>query len=356
MTKLIWQNVGCVVGKTPVAFSPDNNTLIARSIDPDLLAFKFWNIPQGIEFVRFQFINTSSSSFYDFGGYPDKALAISPDAQKIAIYSQFTVELWNLSNGQFLDHLHLPDYSEMYCPVTNYISNGKLICWDDGADTLRIWGFRPNRGSSCLYLEKVYKNFPDLQIPFPVLNCLYKDNLFLVMDEILLTTLLIKGDEHHNEGHFYCELDVQVVREIKIDTVVPTCLTISQTGSFLVVGYSDGIIRLYDANTGELIRYFSKHSSSVKSVAISPDCRNIASVGETVDSETSIKVWNTVTGELNANLTGSGSAITSLLFSPDSTKLAASSDSQVTLFALRNELPERTYSINDDHLANDEFF
>ena len=171
-----------------------------------------------------------------------------------------------------------------------------------------------------------------------------------VIDEILLITSLIQGtnNSYRYVGHSYCGLDVQVVREIKIDTVVPTCLTISQTGSFLVVGYSDGIIRLYDANTGELIRCFSKHSSSVKSVAISPDCRSIASVEECVDSDISIKVWNTVTGELNANSTGSAGAVTSLLFSPDSTKLAASGDSQVTLFALNPELPKPTYSINDD--------
>ncbi len=219
-------------------------------------SFKFWDISETPNFSRFQFINTSSSSFYDSWGSPNKALAISPDAKKIGIYCDFTVELWDLNNGQFLDHLLLPDYWEMYCPVTNFISTRKLICWDDGANTLRIWEFRPGRTSYCLYLRKIYEKFPDLQIPFPALNCLYKDNLFLIIDEILLTTLLIKGDEHQNEGHFYCELDVQVVREIKIDTIVPTCLTISQTGSFLVVGYSDGIIRLYDAGTGELIRYF----------------------------------------------------------------------------------------------------
>jgi len=350
MTKLIWQKIRDVIGMAPIAFSPDNDTLIACGVDPDLRSFKFWDISETLNFSRFQFINTSPS----FNSYFDGCIAISPDAQKFAIYTGFTIELWNLNNGQFLNHLFLAYDLDMPSLGISFVSDEKLIFWDNYF--FHTWKFTPEWDRCIDYIE--IARIPAL---CTILNCYHDHNkkLFLIMDSQLKIISLIENKDISRYYRYYNEirsLEFQVVREIKIDNVTPTCLTINQTGSFLVVGYSDGIIRLYDAVTGELIRCFSKHSSSVKSVAISPDCRSIASAEESVDSETSIKVWNTVTGELNANLTNSVGAVTSLLFSPDSTKLAASSDSQVTLFALRNELPERTYSINDDHLANDEFF
>ena len=342
MTKLIWQKIGCVTGKAPIAFSPDNNILIGRSIDPDLRAFKFWDISQAIKFVRSQFLNTSSSFEYCVDSCL-ASLAISSDAQKIAIYNGYTIELWNLNNGQILDHLFITyDSLEMPSIGINFISNEELIFWDNY--WFWTWKFIPNRFICHLEIDR----FPAL---CHILNCFYNERLFLVINQKLLIISTTESNNSDSVRNCFWEaksLGFQVVREIKIDGITPTCLTISQTGSFLLVGYSDWIIRLYDANTGELIRCFSKHSSSVKSVAISPDCRSIASVEESVDSDTSIKVWNTVTGELNANLTGSSGAVTSLLFSPDSTKLATSGDIQVTLFALNPELPKPTYSINDD--------
>ncbi|MFN5966881.1 MAG: WD40 repeat domain-containing protein, partial [Pseudanabaena sp.] len=330
---------------------------------PDLRSFKFWDISETPNFYRFQFINTSLSfGGYDFWFYP--CLAISPDAQKLAIYNGFDIELWDLSSGRFLDSFFLADEIDRHYDLEkpllriSFISNKKLIFELILGDSYLFytWKYMYEYNRRCLNYLGISR-FPE---SCPILSFCHDRSLFLVMNYNLQIISLTKIKSNtpleidNNIPNYYDEynetkyLEFQVVREIKIDNVLPTCLNVSQTGSFLVVGYSDGIIRFYDAGTGELIRCFSKHSSSVKSVAISPDCRSIASVGESVDLETNIKVWDTVTGELNANLTNSTGAINSLLFSPDSTKLAASSDSQVTLFALKPEPSEPIVYMDDD--------
>lgn len=139
MTKLIWQNIGCVTGKVPIAFSPDNKTLIACSVDPDLRSFKFGDISEIPNFSRSQFISTSSS----FNSYFDGCIAISPDAQKLAIYTGFTIELWNLNNGQILDFLFITQDLEMPSLGLNFVSNEELIFWDNY--WFWTWKFIPNR-------------------------------------------------------------------------------------------------------------------------------------------------------------------------------------------------------------------
>lgn len=98
-----------------------------------------------------------------------------------------------------------------------------------------------------------------------------------------------------------------------IDTVM-----YSPDGRYLATGTFDKFIRLWDAQSGELIRMFS-HSDgrSICSLAFSPDGRQLASIS----MEGHVNVWNHHTGDsLWEDMYGG--TIGSIAFFPDSSKIA----------------------------------
>ena len=83
-------------------------------------------------------------------------------------------------------------------------------------------------------------------------------------------------------------------------------------------------IRLWNANTGELIKTLTGHTSVVNSVVFSPDGNTIASGSghwggyegkASVGKE--VRLWNVHTGELIKTLTGHEDVVSSVVFSPD---------------------------------------
>ncbi|MBF0397822.1 MAG: hypothetical protein HQK78_13670, partial [Desulfobacterales bacterium] len=70
-----------------------------------------------------------------------------------------------------------------------------------------------------------------------------------------------------------------------------TALNFSSNGQFLVTGFSDGDIFIWDINTGKRIKQFFagiRHSGKISSVCFSPNCRYIASSS----TNGSIMLWD----------------------------------------------------------------
>jgi WD40 repeat protein len=61
----------------------------------------------------------------------------------------------------------------------------------------------------------------------------------------------------------------------------------SPYGTKIVSGSGDGIIKIWDANTGQCLKTLEGHSDDVNSVAYSPDGKRIISGS---DDET-VKIW-----------------------------------------------------------------
>jgi len=113
-----------------------------------------------------------------------------------------------------------------------------------------------------------------------------------------------------------------------------TSLAFSQetNGYLLVSGSEDKTVKLWQItnNKTELLKTFTGHTDSVKTVAI--DGNLIASGGY----DQTIKLWN-LKGELLQTLTGHNLAITSLQFSPDDHTLASASwDNTIKLWQIKN--------------------
>ncbi|MDZ8054630.1 MAG: protein kinase domain-containing protein [Aulosira sp. ZfuVER01] len=116
-------------------------------------------------------------------------------------------------------------------------------------------------------------------------------------------------------------------RDFDFDFV--TSIAISPDGKTLASGSFNKTIKLWNLATGELIRTLTGHSSYINSVAISPDGNTLASGGK----DKTIKLWNLATGELIRTLpveryvnTGHSESVTSIAISPDGKTLASGSD------------------------------
>jgi WD40 repeat protein len=112
------------------------------------------------------------------------------------------------------------------------------------------------------------------------------------------------------------------------------CLAFSPDGKCVAVGDSDGVVRLWDAETGKEIRSFRTPGYELEYLEFSPDgLRLAASVnrkwpeqwGETL-------LWDVASGQPLRTLGGSREPAFTVAFSPDGKRLAASSGVRVRLW------------------------
>jgi len=112
----------------------------------------------------------------------------------------------------------------------------------------------------------------------------------------------------------------------------------SPDGRHIVSGSWDMTIRVWDAETGEVIAGpFEGHDDGVSSVAFSPDGRHIVSGS----NDKTIRVWDAETGEVIAGpFEGHDHAVTSVAFSPDGRHIVSGSwDKTIRVWQLNPNAP-----------------
>jgi WD40 repeat protein len=92
--------------------------------------------------------------------------------------------------------------------------------------------------------------------------------------------------------------------------------------SYIASGGDDGIVRIWDANSGNLLKSLNGHRDVVTSVAFSPKHNKVASGS----MDNSIKIWDVYTGTLQVTMTDHKLGVTSVSFSKDGSEIASGSD------------------------------
>lgn len=114
-------------------------------------------------------------------------------------------------------------------------------------------------------------------------------------------------------------------------------------GRMLATGGSDLQIKLWDIPTGREVKTFVGHHKDITALAISPDSKLLASMGQ---EEEKIRLWDLATGAELKAVTGPATA--QILFSPDSQFLAvASPEGSIRLWNIK-EGGELTFQTDAD--------
>lgn len=97
------------------------------------------------------------------------------------------------------------------------------------------------------------------------------------------------------------------------------CLAFAPDGARLALGGDDGVIRIFDVETGLLSLRLAGHEDVVRSLAFSPDGRRLVSSGQ----DRRVMLWDLETGRAIKNLTNSGAyPVQYVAFSPDGQTVA----------------------------------
>jgi WD40 repeat protein len=132
--------------------------------------------------------------------------------------------------------------------------------------------------------------------------------------------------------------EVDTGRELQVleETDHVHALAFSPDDRTLATGSRDYTIKLWDLATGTERRRLTGHTLAVKALAFSPDGRTLASAGGNTFALTTqkimdmlgakpgeIKLWDPVTGQERASFQGHSSTVLSVAFSPDGRILAS---------------------------------
>ncbi|HVO69803.1 MAG TPA: protein kinase [Aggregatilineaceae bacterium] len=285
-----------------VAFSPDGKTLLSGSEDATMI---LWDVQTG-ELIR------------RFEGHTNIVFSVhfSPDGRN-ALSTSFdnTMILWNIATGQMI---------RQFAGHTNWVfdarfsPDGQQILSASRDQTLRLWDMASGN------VLHTYAGEPSMALRVEYLSS-GTQALSSYNDGILRVWQLTAQEVVRQFG-----AQAPPVPETDDTFADGDTLTLSKNGRWAAApgaGADANAVMLWDTETGELIRRFSRHDGNVTSIAFSPDQRQLVSAAW----DNTLILWDVQTGEEIRRFTGHTGPVLDVAFSPDGSRLASGSEDQTII-------------------------
>jgi WD40 repeat protein len=290
-----WQTLrGHTRGINCLAFTPSVQN------QPPILAsgsrgeIKLWDLNKG------ELICTLGERPWSKSGLVDEinALAFAPDGQTLVSGgADSTIKIWHVGARDLIDILHKHNGMVRCVGCT---PNQRMVL--TGGDDRRIlyWDLRLRQVSSALSLDDTAAHA-----------------LALSLDgETLVTGSYRKIKVWRLQGE-----ETKLKHSLSAHSHIVSCLRLSQDGKILISGSRDQTIKVWNLQTGELLRTLKGHSDAVCAIAFSPSGDIIASGS----ADKTIKIWHLDSSELLGTFTGHTNAVTGLTFTASGEMLVSAS-------------------------------
>ena len=279
-----------------VAFSPDGQYALSGA---DQNTVKLWEVVTGREVQTFEGLAEQPIS-----------VALSPGGDRmVSETSDGIVRLWNVDSGEAVRTIE--EHSDAVLGST-FSPDGKyVLSGGDASGTLHLWETQTG--------DLVHR---------------FDDN-----DEAIFSVAFSPDGQYVLSGSGQSgtlklwETDTgQVVRvfdEGDWDSTYVFSVAFSPNGKYALSGSDDMTARLWDAETGKLLRTFEGHSGLVIAVAFSPDGQYVLSGS----SDMTVQLWKVEDGSLGYVFKGDAEGVNAIAFSPDGRYvLSGSKDEDVKLW------------------------
>jgi len=256
----------------PVMFSPDGKYVLSRTIEFGPIVMYLWDGLSDLKITSFSsnIFKVTSANFSSDG------------KQIISGFEDGTMRLWDTSSGRLIRTFS--GHTKMVSSVC-FSPDGKQILSSSWDTTIRLWDVSTGRE---------IKTFSwDINISSEST----KPYVIIPVDMIL------RGFENYVHS-----------------------VSFSPDGKQILSSFEDGIVRLWDISSGQIIKTFSGHTSWVYSVCFNPDGKQILSGS----GDSTINIWDVVSGQEIRTFSGHTGEVTYIEYIFDGKYIISASNDGTT--------------------------